>query len=98
MHNSVRTTGNMAVAAMNEANGVERRLILLREPALRKKEGDRAAALRPCCVVRWGNSFAIRDNLSALGTAQLRTGDKQMHCQINMALKCCENCQDLVRI
>ncbi len=35
---------------MNEASDIERRLIVLREPAQRKKEGDRAAALRPCCV------------------------------------------------
>ena len=42
----------MAVAAVNEASDVEQRLILLREPALRKEEGDRASALRPCIVVR----------------------------------------------
>ena len=37
--------GSVVIAAVNEASDVEQRLILLREPALRKKEGDRAAAM-----------------------------------------------------
>ncbi len=48
----MRPTGRFAVAAVNEASDVEQQLILLREPALRKKEGDRAATLRQISVGR----------------------------------------------
>jgi hypothetical protein len=41
-----RPTGRTWVAAVNEGDDVEQGLILLREPALGKKEGDREATLR----------------------------------------------------
>jgi hypothetical protein len=46
------TNGKNTVAAMDEGDDVEQRMILLREPALRKMEGDRAATLRMFYVVQ----------------------------------------------
>ena len=43
---SVRPTGNIAVAAQDEESDVNQQLIVLFEPAVRNKGGDREATLR----------------------------------------------------
>ena len=45
-------TRRTSIAAVNEADDLEQRLILLYEPALEREDGDREATLRMVCVGR----------------------------------------------
>ena len=63
---AVLPTGRTSVAAVSEASDVEQRLILLHEPALRKKEGDRAATLRQISVGRCSASTVCAYSIQQL--------------------------------
>jgi hypothetical protein len=55
-------TGTLSLAAPDVASDVEQRWILLREPALREKEGDREAILR-CWAFSRVQSSAVQSQL-----------------------------------